>query len=167
MHVSFDNILWKRFVNKFSLPPLSLNYSLSTLKLWKSLEHTTKTLASPDASMHDFFYLPGGASSHTSGVAQQHLHKELGRRFVDKFSWPPSSTNCSPLGYYFLNAVKQEVYIGRRAPFKDLEELKKNIKQVLRGYSEIEMLRWALLQFCPRLKEVIRQKGGAIKQIYG
>ena len=43
IHVSFDNILWNRFVYKFSLPPSSLsssiNHSLSTLKSWKSPEH--------------------------------------------------------------------------------------------------------------------------------
>ena len=106
-----------------------------------------KTLASPDASMHDFFYLPDGASSHTSGVAQQHLHKDLGSwRFVDKFSWPPSSSNCSPLDYYSFNAVKQEVY-SRRATFKDLEEFKKKIKQFWCGCSEIKVPRRAILQF--------------------
>jgi len=70
---------------------------------------------------NDFFYLPDGALSQTSDVAQQHLRKEFGRRFVDKFSWSPSSPNCSPLDYYFWNAVKQEVYSGGRAPFKNLE----------------------------------------------
>ena len=63
-----------------------------------------------------------GALSHTSGVAQQHLHKELGMRFVDKFSWPPSSPDYLSLDYYFWNVVKWKVYSGRRAPFKDLEE---------------------------------------------
>ena len=77
---------------------------------------------------NDFFYLPDGASSHTSGVAQQHLRKELGRRFLDKFSWSPSSADCSPLDDYIWNTVKQELYSGQCAPSKDLEELKKRSK---------------------------------------
>ena len=40
-----------------------------------------------------------------------------------------SSPDYLPLDYYFWNAVKQEVYSGRRVPFKDLEELKKISKR--------------------------------------
>ena len=74
--------------------------------------------------------------THFECGATASTQKELGMGFVDKFSWPPSSANYLPLHYYFWNAVKQEVYRGRRAPFKDLEELKKKNKQVWRGCSE-------------------------------
>ena len=90
-----------------------------------------KTLAAPDASMQtalpkQWLLLPtDDASSHTSIVAQQHLHKELGRRFVDKFSWHHHHPIARPYFYYFWNAVKQEVYSWRRAPSKNLEVLKK------------------------------------------
>ena len=89
---------------------------------------------------NDFFYLPDEASSHTSVVAQQHLHKELGRRFVDKFSWPPSSPNCSPLDYYFWNAVSKRSTVDDALHLKILKSLKKKIKQVWRGSSEIQVL---------------------------
>ena len=63
--------------------------------------------------------------------------------------------------------VKQKVYGGRRLPFKDLKELELKIKQVWIECCDIDVLRKALLQFRPRLKEVVRQEGGPIKQIYG
>ena len=116
---------------------------------------------------NDFWYIQDGASSHTSGVAQAYLKKELGRRFVDKFSWPPSSPDCSPLDYYFWDHVKQRVYAGKRTPFKDINELKRKINQVWRECCDMHVMRKALMQFRPRLKEVVRQDGGQIKQIYG
>ena len=100
---------------------------------------------------------------HTSNVAQE----ELGKRFVDKESCPPSSPDCLPLNYYFWNKVKQKVYGGRRLPFKDLKELGLKIKQVWRECCDIDELRKALIQFRPRLKEVVRQEGGPTKHIYG
>ena len=115
---------------------------------------------------NDYYYVQDGASSHISDVAQAHVKEDLGRRFVDKKSWPQSSPDCSALDYYFWNEVKQKVYGGRRLPFKDLKELKLKIKQVWRECCDIDVLRMALLQFRPGLKKVVRQERGTIKQNY-
>ena len=101
------------------------------------------------------------------GVAQDLPKKELGRRFVNKVSWPPNSPDLSLLDYYFWNTVKQKVYAGKRTPFKDLDELKKKIQAVWRSCCDMEVMRKAIQQFRPWLKAVIEQEGEAIKQIYG
>ena len=79
------------------------------------------------------FRMAAAHTHHTSDVAQAHLKEELGRRFVDKESCPPSSPDCLPPDYYFWNKVKQKLYRGRRLPFIDLKELELKIKQVWRA----------------------------------
>ena len=76
MHVSFDDFLWKRFVDKFSLPPsslsLSINNSLSTHKLRKPPEHTTKNTCSARCQNAD-----GSTQKMTSFTYQTELYRKL------------------------------------------------------------------------------------------
>ena len=76
MHVQFDNILWKRFVDKFNLLPSSLissiNHSSSTLKSRKSPEHTTKNTCIARCQHAD-----GSTETMTSFTYQTELHHTL------------------------------------------------------------------------------------------
>ena len=71
-----------------------------------------------------YYYMQEGAPSHTANITQQYLKEKFGRRFIRKDQWPPNSPDCSPLDYFFWDAVKQKVYEGRRERFSNLDELK-------------------------------------------
>ena len=172
MHVLFDNILWKRFVDKFILPPSSLsssiNHSSSTLKSQKSPEHNTKNTCSARCQHAD-----GSTQTMTSSTYQTELHHTLRvwRNSIYTKSWEGDSWISSAGHHHHPIARPSTTTYGtpwsKRSTVDDARHLKeKNIKKVWLGCSEIKVLRSALLQFRPRLKEVIRQEGGAIKQIY-
>ena len=59
------------------------------------------------------------------------------------------------------------VYAGRKQPFKDVTELKCKIRSVWKKAQDINKIRAAIDQFLPRLREVVKQNGGAIQHIFG
>ena len=101
-----------------------------------------------------------GATSHTANITQQYLKVRFGRRFIRKDQWPPNSPDCSPLDYFFWDAVKRKVYEGRRERFSSLDELKKRIQRVWKDACDVETLRKAIMQFRPRLKAVVKENCG-------
>ena len=111
--------------------------------------------------------LEDGATSHTENITQQYLKVRFGRRFIRKDQWPPNSPDCSPLDYFFWDAVKRKVYEGRRERFSSLDELKKQIRRVWKDACDVETLRKAIMQFRPRLKAVVKENGGPIKTHFG
>ena len=60
-----------------------------------------------------WIFFQDGAPSHGSNLVQNYMEETLGKRFVKKTEWPPSSPDCNPLDYYFWNKVKSEVYKNR------------------------------------------------------
>ena len=52
-------------------------------------------------------------------------------------------------------------------PFRDLEELKQKICSVWRSCCDMAVVQHAIKQFRPRVKSVIENNVGPIKQIYG
>ena len=83
---------------------------------------------------HRFFhntwiFLQGTTSSCGSSLAQNFL----GKRFVYKTEWPPSSPDCNPLDYFIWNKIKTEVNRDQlNNLLKDEEELKQKNKNVLK-----------------------------------
>ena len=115
----------------------------------------------------DYIFMQDGASSHTSKICQEKLKQLRGRKFIGKDEWPPKSPDCNPLDYYFWDALKVEVYKGRSKPFDNLDQLKRRIRRVWQRSINMVHIKKAVMQFRPRLKQVRRAAGGAIKEHYG
>ena len=71
------------------------------------------------------------------------------------------------MDYYFWNLLSVHVYRGRAEPFRDIKELKNAIKSAWVAVQDIDQIHTAILQFLPRLREVVKQEGGPIQHIFG
>ena len=49
----------------------------------------------------DFTFAQDSAPSHRANQVQNFLKQKLKSRFVKNIDWPPKSTDCNPLDYYF------------------------------------------------------------------
>ena len=94
-----------------------------------------------------YYGMQDGTASHTVNITQDHLKESFGRRFIRKDQWPPKSPDCNPLDFFFLDAVKREVYEGRQERFQGIDELKKRIRRVWKKSYDIDTLRKVILQF--------------------
>ena len=71
---------------------------------------------------------------------------------------------CQEFKVYFWDAVKAQVYEGRREPFPTLDALQERIEEVWVGVvGNGATLRKAVAQFRPRLKAIVAQQGHSIK----
>ena len=70
------------------------------------------------------------------------------------------------MDFYFWSVVVDKVYSGRREPFTDVEELKHAIKVAWREVQNINEIRAAIMQFLPRLRQVVKKNGGAIQHLF-
>ena len=103
-------------------------------------------------------------SRNTSKKTQAFLGESL-HEFVPPSAWPPNSPDLNPLDYYVWNALSTRVYKGRTAKFQTMAALK---QRILEAWDEIpqDEIRRAVYQFRDRVKTVIREKGGGIKQFF-
>ena len=77
-----------------------------------------------------YYFMQDGAPSHTANITQESLWNSIGRRFIKKDEWPPNSADCSPLDYYFWDAVKSKVYEGMTERIENTDQLKKKINGI-------------------------------------
>ena len=71
------------------------------------------------------------------------------------------------MNYYIWNLVNDHVYQGRREPFEDVNELKATINAAWTALQDIDGIHAAIMQFLPRLREVVKHDGGATQHIFG
>ena len=116
----------------------------------------------------NYVFMQDGASSHTPNLRQGFLKKELGYgKYITKTQWPPNSPDCNPIDYYFWSKVEEYVYRGRSDPFPNVEELKSAITLACRDVQDLHEIPAAILQFLPRVREVVKQNGGPMQHIFG
>ena len=100
-------------------------------------------------------------------MCQNLLNDVCYRRFINKNQWPPRSPDLNVLDYYFWNAVKEEVYRGRKEPFATIKQLKNRINLVWSRAIVMGSVRKSIERFSDRLKCVVINNGGPIKQYHG
>ena len=115
----------------------------------------------------DYIYMQDGASSHTSNICQNKLHKLCkargGRdRFLSKTEWPTQSCDLNSLDHHFWDAFSNLVYEGRNEPFENLAQLSRWIKQVGPRACNIINIQKAVEQFLPWCRKVVEFEGERI-----
>ena len=79
----------------------------------------------------DFTFVQDNAPSHCANKVQKFLKQKLKFRFVKNTDWPPKSSDCNPLDYYFWDCLQEKVYNGCYCyPFPTIDELKRRIHDV-------------------------------------
>ena len=92
-----------------------------------------------------------GATSHTSNACQEFLKEQVGNRFIKKNEWPPFSSDCNVLDFYFWNELSKNVYKGHPEPFRSVEQLKGRIRRVWDRSIKMDELRKVIKQFIIKL----------------
>ena len=93
---------------------------------------------------NDFIFMQDGASSHTSNASQAFLKEQLGKRFIKKDEWRPSSPEFNVLDFYFWNELNKNIYDGRFEPFQSIEQLKRKIRRVWNRSIKLDETRKAI-----------------------
>ena len=99
-----------------------------------------------------------GAPAHYSKEVREWLKWNLPGRWIERrgpIEWAPRSPDLSPLDFFLWGYLKQKVY---SKPVKDLEELRKKIKNYIR-LIEKDVLEKVFLNLEKRL-ELIQEIGG-------
>ena len=117
----------------------------------------------------EWIFIKDSAPSHRANLVQDFLLEKLSKRFVKYSEWPPTSPDCNPLGYYFLEKVQRKVYENRyNHAFENENALKRRIRRVWPEVSrDIEEICKALKELVPRLKSVNEKDGQCIKMLFG
>ena len=91
------------------------------------------------------------------------------KRFVKYLEWPPTSSDCNPLDYYFWEKVQRKGFENRfNRTFENENALKRQIRRVwLEVSRDIEEIRKALKEFVPCLKSVNEEDGQCSKMLFG
>ena len=158
-------VSWEGVTKPFFIDPQKskVNAAYYTNFLEKKLIPACQELY-PD---NDFYFMQDGAPSHTSTMCQNLLNDVCYRRFINKNQWPPRSPDLNVLDYYFWNAVKEEVYRGRKELFATIKQLKNRINLVWSRAIVMGSVRKSIERFRDRLKCVVKNNGGPIKQYHG
>ena len=108
----------------------------------------------------NWIFWQDNAPSQRSSLVQDFLQETLNSSFIKTHEWPPSSSDCNSLEYYFWDKVKEKVYENRlNKPFENQRELKKQIKSVWKDIAfSLPEIRRAIKQFPGTLKAVIKRK---------
>ena len=135
------------------------------------LKHLCGNLIPAFESMYPnkyFTFVQDTAPSYRANQVQNFLKQKLKCRFVKNTDWPPKSSDCNPLDYYFWDRVHKNVYDGRYCyPFATIEE-KRRLRDVWdECATDLPQIRKAMKQFLPRLEAVDAKEGGSIKTVFG
>ena len=116
--------------------------------------------------LKDWIFIQDSAPSHRGNLVQDFLLEKLNKRFVKYSERPRTSSDCSPLDYYFW--VQRKVYENRfNRAFENENALKRQIRRVWPEVSrDIEEIRKGLKEFVPRLKSVNEKDGQCIKMLF-
>ena len=98
----------------------------------------------------DWIFIQDSAPSCRKNLFQDFLSEKLNKRFVKYSEWPPTSTDCNALDYYFSEKVQRKVYENRfNRAFENENALKRRIRRVWPEVSrDIEEIRKALKEVC-------------------
>ena len=104
----------------------------------------------------DWIFIQDSTPPHRANLVQDFLSEKLNKRFLKYSEWPPTSSDCNPLDYYFWEKVQRNVYENRfNRAFENENALKRRIRRVWPEVSrDIEEIRKALKEFVPRLKKM-------------
>ena len=111
-----------------------------------------------------FFFMQDNAPSHSAKKTQAFL-ETAAPNFLHSTDWPPSSPDLNPLDYHVWNALKVEIYSGRTTPFKNIDELKTIAQQAWKKLPQ-DGIRKAVLQWRSRVKQVVKNNGGYIRNSF-
>ena len=117
----------------------------------------------------DWIFIQDSAPSHWANLVQDFLSEKLNKRFVKYLEWPPTSSDCNPLDYYFWEKVQRKGFENRfNRTFENENALKRQIRRVwLEVSRDIEEIRKALKEFVPCLKSVNEEDGQCSKMLFG
>ena len=70
------------------------------------------------SAIEKYFFVQDGVTSHIANITVEHLRETFAHRFIQKNQWPPSSTDCNPLNYFFLG--HNQMLKGQTTPFQKI-----------------------------------------------
>jgi len=102
-----------------------------------------------------------GAPSHRAKLTVEFLQRNV-PDFIELALWPPNSPDLNPVDYSVWGALQQMVY---RYSVTSLNDLKEKIRHCW-GEPNQGLIDRAIDQWRPRLRAVIKVKGGHIEQMF-
>ena len=108
-----------------------------------------------------YYFQQDGAGSHRSDIVQNWGKDKFGKKFINKYMWPPRSPDLNPCDFFLWRYLKDKVY----SPLpKTLDDLKKNLEREIKKINK-NILKKVFENFEKRLKKIIEVNGDIIEDL--